>query len=521
MLSSVLTAQEYSLPADSQPQFGVKEYSAEFFNEVYQFNNFAVFMDNISEFVTYQSETTGNFQLPDNLIFSVSGNSYRWNEYYLGDFRINSRFFSGSTFYQPDLYATSVEMNYFNSSFHFNKANKIDNSISINYNVGGLGGISPYTKELINLYHHSASERLYAPALDRYDPVTYRNKMKGAATATLNYNIERNGKKYQQHVYADYGTRMQTGFDELGISEFYPETFSKLQLQGALPIGANKLFDETNYLAIVSNRSHLYTENYFASDESAQNRNISLSLYGVKERNDLKYTLGLTYQGNRMAHNELNFSRNIIDQDGEALEPWYPDSRASEVSASVAVRYKTGKYSSVYYEGFNSLIDFRPTTNSFYNTVYEKNVESDMVPLYVYQWNSNEFMSGLLENTIGWNLNKSFNENWNFYSNLDLTFDGMLMAQKSIVRFNWQGQLGLNYHPLNWFSTELNLSRNRVKFNFDDIRYLSDDYLNGDVYYWNDDNNDGVFTSNEESDYFTSTGGRIISWHRVFANLRI
>lgn len=507
VLSTVIYAQENFMPGDSQPDYGIKKYSSEFFREVYHFNNFAVFMDNINEFVTYQSETTGNFQLPDNLIFSVSGNSYRWNKYYIGDFRINSRLFSGSTFYQPNLYNTALEMDYYNSSFHFNTSKEIENSFSFNYNVGGLGGISPFTKEIINLYHPSASERLYLPSMDRYTPLDYRNKMKGAAVSILNYKILKNDREYQQQLYVDYGTRMQSGFDERGISEYYPEKFAKLQLQGALPIAPNKLFDETNYLAILSRRSHLFTENYFANEESANNQNLSLSLYGVKNREKFKYTVGLTYQSNNLSHNNLTFSRNLVDQDGEAFEPWYPDGQTRELSGSVSVKFDTGNNSTLYYEGYNSLINFSPTNHTFYNTLYAKNIDSLAIPLYVYQWNTNSFMSGLLENKIGWKQKRNLNANWKFSSNLDLTVDGLLLANSSLVRLNWQGQLGFRYSPSDRFAMELNLSRHRVNFNYDDIRFLSDDYLNGDIYYWQDNNQDGIFTEDEQSEYFTSTGG--------------
>ena len=94
---------------DSVPNFGKELKNSTIFRDYYHYNDFVHYLDNLNDLVTYQSETTGNFNLPDQLIFSVAGNSHRWNKFYLDGFRTDSRFFAGSTFYQPDLYNHSLE----------------------------------------------------------------------------------------------------------------------------------------------------------------------------------------------------------------------------------------------------------------------------------------------------------------------------------------------------------------------------------------------------------------------------
>ena len=213
--------------SDSLPVNGQQKANASFFRERYLLNDAVHYFDNLNDFITYQSETTGCFNTPDQLIFSISGNSHKWNKYYLNGFRLDSRFFSGSTFFVPDLYSQNLSIDYFNSTVSYKTEDFIPNSVSLNYNVGGLGGISPGTNALINLYHPSASERLYRP-------IEHRNKMKGAGTLAMNYALPVNGKNYQQQLYATFGTRMLTDFDETGISEFYPENFYKMQLSGQI-----------------------------------------------------------------------------------------------------------------------------------------------------------------------------------------------------------------------------------------------------------------------------------------------
>jgi hypothetical protein len=133
---------------------------------------------------------------------------------------------------------------------------------------------------------------------------------------------------------------------------------------------------------------------------------------------------------------------------------------------------------------------------------------SVFTPLYVYQWTSSDFVSALLENTLTLHSARRLTPALAYAASAGLSFDAMLMSSKSMARPNWQFQAGISYSPSHWFSMELNASRQRVSFNMEDIRYFSNDYLNGDIYYWKDTNGDRKFQTGEKSDYFRSTGGK-------------
>jgi len=302
-------------------------------------------------------------------------------------------------------------------------------------------------------------------------------------------------------------------------------------LTGELPLTLGKMFDKTNYLFNFSQRQNLFTELYFGKNESAKNEAFSFSFYGSKENSDQKYTSGITLATNKIQHNDLNFSRNLIDQDGEAFEPWYPDATTTELSHALNYSKNLTPHIQLVFDSYNSIINFRPSQNSFQNSIYEHNIYNDVAvnplstnpvdttfnSLYVYDWNSKPFTSGLLENVLGLRTEKKLSKSLDFKANVDLTLDGMILSDKSMMRLNWQGQLGFYYHPSKWFSMELNLSKNRVAFNFDDIKYFSNDYLNGDIYYWKDANNDKTYQPSEKSNYLTSTGGK---YHTAAANLQ-
>ena len=501
---------------DSVPNDGVESKSSAFFRDVYLHNDLAHYLDNLSDYVIYETETTGSFNLPDQFTFFVSGNSYRWNKFYLDGFRIDSRFSAGSTAYQPDMYTHSINLEYSRSILNFSTDSTIPNSLALRYNVGGLGGISPTTEKLVNLFHNTASQRMFKPIL-------FRDKMRDAGTVSFNYAIPSGGKLYGQQFYADFGTRMLVGFDETGINSYTPENFFKVQMAGELPIKLGNLFDRTNYLSIVSQRDNLYTEFNYGKDEVAKQNAYSFSFYGNKVRTDYKYTSGFTLATNKVQHANLNFSRNMIDVDGEGLEPWYPDGVTTELSHSLNFTKNLGAGWQLCLDSYNSLIYFSPTVSSFQNAIYarKENVTLDMVmpfqSLYVYNWKSNAFASGLLENALSLKKEVKLAKDLHLKASFDLTYDAMLVASKSMFKPNWQTKLGLSYNPVKWFSTELNFDRNRVSFNIEDIRYFSNDYMNADVYYWKDANGDRQYQESEKSDYFTSTGGR---YHQTAGNLR-
>ncbi len=499
---------------DSFPNYGNEKKESSYFRERYQHNDLVHYLDNMNDFVTYESETTGNFNMPDQLIFSVSGNSFRWNKYYLDGFRLDSRFAAGSNNYQPDMFTHSLNLNYYQSTLYYTTDSIVPNSLALRYNVGELGGISPFTDKMIGLFHSTATQRMY-------QPIEKRANMQGAGNIFLNYSVPGNGNKYLQQLYADFGTRMLVDFDYAGISDYYPEKFSKVQLSGQLPIQSNNLFDKLNYLSNFQQRENMNNELYYSKAETAQNSSYNFSVYGSKIKEKLRYTSGLTVAANIVRHNNLNLSRNLIDQDGEAFEPWYPDGNTTEFSHALNFSKSLFERTQLTFDSYNSLINFKPSTNSFHNPIYAQNTLTSTQPtyqsLYLYQWQSNSFTGGLLENTLGIKTKKELSKNITFRANIDLTLDAMLLKDKSMIRPNWQGQMGFDIHPARWFSMELNFSRNRVSYNLEDARYLSNDYLNADIYYWNDLNNDKEFQEKEKSDFFTSSGGK---YHTTAANLK-
>ena len=76
--------------AEVFPYFGVDSVGSDFFREWYVTNDLVHYLDNGSDNVFYEAETTGEWNMPDQKLFSIAGNPYKWNKYYLIlKFRVN------------------------------------------------------------------------------------------------------------------------------------------------------------------------------------------------------------------------------------------------------------------------------------------------------------------------------------------------------------------------------------------------------------------------------------------------
>ena len=89
--------------AEVFPTFGVDSVGSDFFREWYVTNDLVHYLDNGSDNVFYEAETTGEWNMPDQKLFSIAGNPYKWNKYYLNGFRIDNRFQVGSMLYHADI----------------------------------------------------------------------------------------------------------------------------------------------------------------------------------------------------------------------------------------------------------------------------------------------------------------------------------------------------------------------------------------------------------------------------------
>lgn len=503
---ALLLTTTLSFGKDIQETFGLETTKSTFFEERYLYDDLVHYLDNHNLHITYEVDTTGEFNQPDQMVFSVDGNSFRWNKYYIDGFRIDSRFFAGSTLYYTNMSNYDLGLDYLNSELRFNTTENRKSSAEVSYNIGSLGGQSVGTTEFIRLLHRTAKDRAYKPIEDR-------NSVKGAGTADVNFAIKGKDRSYMQSVYINFGQRDIVDFDYTGIYNFYPETYGKFQVGGELPLTFGGLFDQTSYLAAYSQRDHLNSEFYYSEAETSMLNSYAVSLYGSKHTSDISYTSGFNFALNKTEHEDLNYSRNIADHDGEGFDPWSPDGSNIEISYSLSLTKRLNDWLNLNFDGYNSLMRFNTAQSNFSNEMYFRlTTDEKATALYLYEWESDSFYSGLLENSVGLSTEKRLSKGLDFRATVDLTLDAMLVDGGSRVSPNFEFRAGLDYKPNEWFSIEFILGRERVNYNIEDIQFMSNDYLNGNVYYINDVNGNGRYDDGEKGSLFTRTGGQYHSF---------
>ena len=479
LLLSTLNYQLSTIHAEAFPTFGVDSVSSEFFREWYQSGDLRHYLDNYSDYVTYEAETTGEWGLPEQMVFSINGNSYRWNRLYLNGFRIDSRFQSGSTWYQLNMQEQSLFLNQHRGTIDFVTDSLRASKVWLSNNMGGLRGINPSTQWLINLFHQTASQRN-----QKGNDLSSRDYIKGAFQGEVTYGIPYQGKRLYQHAYANWGQRYINTFDQRGITGQYLAPYYKVQLDGELPLPKNSVIDRLNYYVIYQQRSDLYSEFMFSEQEVATQKTHSAALYGTFRTDDRStLTTGLSYGLNNVRHNSPVF-RNLVDQDGEGFEPWYADGKHNEINWAVNYRYQIRPWLHLHLDSYNSLMLFKPADYQLRSTTYMQDFNDHMAYAYsTIEWTSSAFAGGLLENQLTLEARHRFNNIVELQGQLAATFDGIILREHSVVSPNYEMMVGLHLTPAKWFTMDVTLGNFRCRYSYEDMLYLSPDYLNGVVSY--------------------------------------
>ncbi len=448
---------------------------AVFFRDFYHQGHLVHWLDAMSDRTVYQGLHVGQWDESGQLMFSVDGNSYRWNRYYVDGFRVDNRFTAGSTSYVPNMEQYNLSINARESVLSFELDTLARDYASVSFNRGNLGGINPTTEGIVHLFHGTGTEGAYDPST-----IHRRQYVQGQSTTDIAYTLkDSKGRKYRQHLYTSMGVQAYPNYDQNGLIQanpLYSAGYYKVQMDGRLP--AVKWLDKLGYFINFSGKENYGSEFYYNTDEVMKLNTYSASLYAKRKG----LTTGLTWSTNVLRHDDLQFRRNIVDQDGESLEPWMADGNWSELSWALTYERPLKKWLRLKADGYNSLLYFNPTSTKFSNEVYMQHMlAATPTALYRYDWTSRAFTSGLLENRVGLEANHHVSSKLQLSGQLGFTLDGMVLSHRTKVSPNLRAAFSLDYRPAKWFQVGLTLAHDRVSYNIEDIRFMSRDYMNADV----------------------------------------
>ncbi|MFZ4414132.1 MAG: hypothetical protein ACOYOV_13700 [Bacteroidales bacterium] len=506
----VIQPKLYAQELDSLTYPSKTFYGEKFFDKFYLHTNFEHFLDNYHDFSIQQIETAGDFSQPAPYTFSIMGGSYKWNQFYFNDFKINDPYFPGSAMHKPFLFDNNVDIDFINSSVNFLPASTEQKAI-IQWNNGKLGDRLWNADYLINTItgHVSPYQRLYGT------PIEYRKRVEGNVLIMLHNIIEnRHGNLYQS-IYFNAGEHMLTTFDYKGINAYFPENYLQLHISGNLHPISSKLFDYNGYIFSYQERDHLFSEYFYGQNETAKMKSFDLSLYGKKYE---KYSSGLNISFKNIEHNTPNFSRNFVDIDGEGLEPWYADENITAFSYYHKQDIKLNDLFSFKAELYDGLQFYNPRQQSSYNTTYFQSTDTNYRSLYYTEWQYNSFVATLLQNTANIELHHANSSNtMAIKADLGISLDGFSVKSNTFIKPNWQFTLDMEVKLSSFAAISIFMGKKQLPFDADYLRFFSADYMNGKIYYWQDANGDKAFQPSEKAAFFTTTGGK---YHHLSDELR-
>ena len=454
---------------------------AEFFRTWYHRSDLVYYLEALNDHVIVENTTTGQWWQPDRLNIAVAGMPCTATTYTIDGMRVDDRFAPGNTFFVPNMQQHNLLIDTHHGQLQFCRDTTARDYVQVQYNTGQIGDGAPAagTAAVVNITHRTAMQ-----SAETFKHISARRHLHGAGNIDAAYTFhDGQGNAYRQHLYASYGQRLITRENERGLiteDPYYTANYYKVQADGLLPMRPNNVFERLGYRLNFAGKEDGGSEYLYNYNEVFEHKNYTAQLYVQR-----KYlTTGLTWATNTVHHHDREFSKNILDIDGESFCPWVADGRTHELSWTVNYRQPVLPWLNVHVQSHNSLLHFRPEVEHYTNTVYFRSpVATADTALYRYEWSSHAFTGGILENTIGLNADYTICRQLDLHAHLDFTLDGLLLGGgKSKISPNWQAGVNLDLHPYRWFEMGIYAAYERMPYNADYLRYFSDDYMNADIY---------------------------------------
>lgn len=472
--------------------------TSRFVDRIFQQTSLSQLLDNHIDDVHVHLETTADYDYANPYLNAFTGASFKWTKYYYDGIRINNPLIAGDAAHHLPMVNTDLTTDRLQGTIGLDPYKNPNRSLLVKGTRGNLGGRVGFTDWFLNNIsgHRSAGERQIfdiqqRPFSNGHTEVIYQESTPGKSNLILS---------------AGAGNRVHVDQDYNGVNTSYNEEYLRLTAGGTLTNKAHFLGNGVNFLGSYSERDHFRAEYQYSQAETAKLIQFNTSFYTKKQLSSGEQTLALHINALRQAKVDANFSRNIIDQDGESLHPYHQDGRQQSIGLFYNRKEQIGPYLSYEIEATNSMQFHNPSTENFSNAIYRQSTDDNYRSLHVIDWTAAGFNSGLLENS------GKLKYEWSGASTQiqatgGVHLYGMLVRENSLISLapsldlRWQSQLSKAWS----IAAAGGFYPNR--YDIDQIRLLSPDYLNGTAYYWQDTNNNQRASDDERGAVAFTTGG--------------
>ena len=476
-------------------------------------------IENYYEGAVNQFLSTGDFSFSDNYVFTFLGNSWIWNKYYYNGVNVNDAFFSGKTYHKLPPLGNSVTLDAINGSLAQNTQNRGEDFLYQEITIGGLGQHIPYYRFFFDDYTQQAPQVSSNPPTKSRDVV---GSFKSYGRKTFPFKSKGREFVFLNDIFISLQKRNFAKFDGSGFAGLFRDSSLAITLNNEFYRPAQN--DETiGLLATYQYRSNLFAEFYFTPEQTANYNGFALTAYYLSSRL-LTQKHAVTLATKTIRQNGLQISKNIIQQSGEAIYPFYPSVSTLEITQDSFFSYGF----SLLYQDFlkissrfnNSFTFVNPERQEYLSTTFfSEGNPANNVALYLSEWTAGPFAYFLLENQISLEFNKIKRTGFLAEGEIGLTLNGFaILGEESLVRFAPFFNFGLNILNDYFQFLRIEIGRKNIPFSSQYPTFLSDAYQSAQNYLWEDANNNLIYESGEKSSVLHSTTGG--KYHQIEGDFR-
>lgn len=452
-------------------------------------------LDNLADGVFVHNDGHSQFAEMEDPFISIRNASFRWTRWYIDDHRISQVLTPGSPLFRINMYNTDLAIDTDRLAIGVQRKPG-PRHLSVKYDEGSMGNWLAGADEIVNfIYGHESARQTARQTFNERRRLRHQLEIDAALSA------KKENQGWTHSINLLTGNRDLTGFDFEGLDGVYPEAYTSISSYGHSPEKS------WNYAAGYKHRDQYLSEYGHGRGETATLDEGHLALW-KSFKSGIHGSTGFNLHQRWLTPNQANFSRNVIDQDGEGFEPWVPDHRATSLShhLNLMKASPSGKIQ-VSWESYNSVIRIKPLTQTSVHPVFQQTNASNYTPLYVRASVFEGFTSGLLENQLSGIYQTEISNQWIFHGELGLALDGMIIGkERSKISLQPTIQLALR-GQFKKSSLRFAFTRQRVPYTFDIIQFLSPDYQRTQFFFWTDQNANQAFETEERGEAFLGSGG--------------
>lgn len=471
-------------------------------------DDYGFFLGSYAEGIYVHQATTSGFSIHDKVLAAFDGVPFQQTQYLLNGFNVTDALLPGTALYDFPLNGYDLQLQPIDATIAFERKHLFP-QFYFQVQTGHLGGRFPGADGISRFIygHKNAFDR---KILD----FTERNRAHYNIDMGFDWADKKNEmQKWTNRFIGTIASRNIADFNFAGVRGAYNNAFWKLQNDFELLHTKSS----TSVLAKLSYNDAYFVERGFQERAQAKSHEQVVTVFNKRSSARLDLNFGINLHHLYLVAHDRNFSRNVIDQDGEGFEPWYADGSFLQINPNVSggLRFGKNKLFEFAWQSENQIITHRPKTKNWQHTTYFQTDSISTTSLALYDFSSESNVVGLFKERVSLRWQQQFGD-LSLRAAVTPTLDALITGENNIVSPNFEVDFELDYNVKRHFFIYAALYRRVMSYNYEQAKFLSHKHLNSDKFYWNDINNNLEVDEGEKGGLQQAIGGKT---HFLASNL--